>query len=269
MIPDDKTRPPERAGPSKTSAGRIASLSEAALDLAANGWAVFPCKWWGEDAKRPLTTDGHHDASRHPDQIKAWWRHWPKAMIGAPVPATLLAVDIDPRKGGSLAALEAITGPLPTTLTVWSGRNDGGQHLYFLRPHGPLTSTRLPKGIDLKANGYCIVPPSIHPVTGQPYRWQQHPVAPAPHSLRELLLPAPRPVKTFTGCNSSGAGLVRKVAETAEGDRNRVLFWAACRAAEDGLLDALENELANAAVSAGLPERGVRANIGSARRRYS
>lgn len=33
----------------------------------------------------------------------------------------------------------------------------------LLRPAGPLTSTRLPKGIDLKVNGYCIVPPRHSP----------------------------------------------------------------------------------------------------------
>ena len=117
-------------------------------------------------------------------------------MIGARVPESLLVVDVDPRNGGNLAELELFTGPLPPTLTAWSGRNDGGRHLYFLRPAGPITSTRLPDGIDLKANGYCIVPPSIHPATGQPYRWEQHPVAAIPPRLRALLLPPPRPVHT-------------------------------------------------------------------------
>jgi hypothetical protein len=180
---------PKGAGPSKTSAGRTASLSAAALELAANGWAVFPCKWRGEDAKAPLTTNGHHDASRDPSQIKAWWRCWPKAMIGAPVPDSLLVIDIDPRNGGDLEKLVALVGDLPPTLTAWSGRNDGGCHLYYLRPHGSLTSTRLPEGIDLKANGYCIVPPSIHPATGLPYMWIDHPFASLPYRLRELLRP--------------------------------------------------------------------------------
>jgi hypothetical protein len=82
-----------------------------------------------------------------------------------------------------------LVGDLPDTLTAWSGRNDGGSHLYFLRPPGPLTSTRLPEGIDLKINGYMIMPPSIHPATGLPYRWEDHPVASLPSRLRELLAP--------------------------------------------------------------------------------
>lgn len=52
-------------------------------------------------------------------------------MIGAPVPEALLVIDVDPRNGGKLAELQLLTGRLPTTLTVWSGRNDGGRHLYF------------------------------------------------------------------------------------------------------------------------------------------
>src|SRR4029450_7633617 len=129
----------------------------AALELAAQGWAVFPCRWRGENAKAPLTINGHLDASRDPNQIQRWWTRWPSAMIGASVPESLLVIDIDPRNGGDLAELESTTGPLPATLTAWSGRNDGGQHLYYLRPPGVLTSTRLPEGIDLQVNKYCIV----------------------------------------------------------------------------------------------------------------
>jgi hypothetical protein len=267
MITDDKTRPPKGAGPSKTSAGRTASLSAAALELAANGWGVFPSKWRGEDAKAPLTTNGHRDASRDRDQIRTWWRRWPKAMIGAVVPESLLVIDVDPRNGGDLEKLIALVGDLPPTLSVWSGRNDGGRHLYYQRPAGTLTSTRLPKGIDLKANGYCIVPPSIHPATGQPYRWESREPAALPYRLQELLTPLPpRPV-TRVGSNGSAAvGLVRKVAAAQEGNRNKVLFWAACRAAEDGTLNLIEDQLLAAATSAGENEAKARRTVASARR---
>jgi len=156
----------------------------AALEVAAAAWEVFPCKWTGPYAKAPMTINGHLNATTDPDKIKIWWTKWPNAMIGAKVPDSLLVIDLDPRNGGDLEKLVALVGDLPPTLTVWSGRNDGGRHLYFLRPYGPLTSTRLPQGIDLKVNGYCIVPPSIHPATGLPYRWESREPAALPYSFR-------------------------------------------------------------------------------------
>jgi hypothetical protein len=67
-----------------------------------------------------MTKNGHLDATTDPDKIKMWWKQWPYAMIGAPVPDTLLVIDIDPRNGGSIDALEALVGELPPTLTAWS-----------------------------------------------------------------------------------------------------------------------------------------------------
>ena len=110
------------------------------------------------------------------------------------MPASLLVIDADPRKDPDcLSKLgDAIRQPLPVTLAAWSGRGDGGKHLYYLRPPGPLTGIRLPNGVDLKVDGYCIVPPSLHPDTSQPYRWENHPVVEVPPGLRELLRPPQR-----------------------------------------------------------------------------
>jgi hypothetical protein len=238
----------------------------AALELAAAGWEVFPCWWAAPRAKSPITKHGHLEATTNPDQIKAWWGRWPIAMIGVRVPYSCIVVDVDPRNNGDLAQLETLTGPLPSTLTVWSGRNDGGRHLYFRRPPGPLTSTKLPTGIDLKANGYCIAPPSIHPATGEPYRWEHHPVATPPRGLRELLRPTPKLATVYRGSGGNGDALLRTVAAAMEGNRNNVLYWAACRAVEDGLIDQIEDELVAAAMSAGENETKARRTVASARR---
>jgi hypothetical protein len=218
----------------------------------------------------PLTIHGHHDATMDPDVIKAWWLRWADAMIGAVVPDTCIVIDIDPRNGGDLKKLVAIVGDLPPTLTVWSGRNDGGRHLYYQRPTGTLTSIRLPEGIDLKANGYCILPPSIHPATGQPYRWEERAPATVPSRLQELLRPAPRPVRTYRSViTGSSAGLIRTVAGAPDRQRNKVLFWASCRAVESGLIDRIADELIAAAVSNGLPELEARRTVASARKTFS
>jgi hypothetical protein len=249
----------------------------AALDLAAQGWAVFPCKWhiYGDAAKAPLTVNGHHDASRDPDIIRSWWQHWPPAMIGAPVPEPFLVIDVDPRNNpNGFAELEDLVGPIPQTLTVWSGRNDGGRHLYFRRPAGQLISTRLPKGIDLKVNGYCIVPPSLHPATGAPYWWEQRPAAPVPPGLRDLLRQpfTPAKVRRMFAKPSRPSVLVDWVARRTT-NINDAVYWAAKKAARDGLLDAIEEDLVRAADQAARSagtwtpsgERQTRRTISSAR----
>ena len=245
------------------------TMLAAALDAAAAGWAVLPCAPGGARAKAPLTGHGHHDASRDPAVIAAWWTGHPAAMIGAAVPATLLVLDIDPRNGGSLPALVEALGELPATLTAWSGRGDGGRHLYFARPPGAVVSTRLPPGVDLKVAGYCIVPPSRHPATGQPYWWEHAPVAVLPPAALAALRPPARPVlarrlgPTPVG---AGRGLVAAVAGAGEGQRNSVLYWACRRALEEEHDASLLEELGDAAVAAGLPPTQVRATIDSARR---
>jgi hypothetical protein len=94
----------ERRGP---------ELIDAALELAAAAWEIFPCRPSGPQAKSPLTLRGHHDATMDPDVIKAWWLRWPDAMIGAVVPDTCIVIDVDPRNGGDLEKLIALVGDLP------------------------------------------------------------------------------------------------------------------------------------------------------------
>jgi hypothetical protein len=249
-------------------------LCDAAIEAAAAGWRVLPCVPTGPKAKAPLLEHGFHDASRDPDIIRAWWKCWPDALVGAAVPDCLVVIDIDPRNGGSAAALEEAAGSLPETLTVWSGREDGGRHLYFLRPAGGLTGARLPEGIDLKigGRGYCILPPSPHPATGKAYRWDAHPVAAVPHGLRELLRPADRGQWTSGAGRPGGADLkrgaplIRLAASLEAGQRNRGLFWCACRAVEAGILDAIAADLVAATVGPGHSERDAWRTIESARR---
>lgn len=230
-------------------------MLDAAIDLAGHGWAVFPCYGHGARAKAPRTAHGFHDASRDPDLIAEWWRRWPDALIGAPVPDTLLVLDIDPRHGGSREALEATLGPLPDTLTAWSGRGDGGGHLYYLRPGGRLTSTRLPEGVDLKhRGGYCILPPSLHPATGQPYRWEHRPVAVLPPRAQLALRPAVRLHVVASGRRLDRIdNLARVVLDAAEGNRNGALYWACRRAIDDGATSLADLQpLIDAAHSRGL-----------------
>lgn len=238
-----------------------------ALASARNGWCVFPCRETGPKAKAPYTATGFKEASYTPQVIKAWWSKWPHALIGAVVPDSLIVLDLDPRHGGTKDVLEAVTGPLPPTLTVLSGRGDGGLHLYYRKPAGDLTDTGLPDGVDLRKGGkhYCIIPPSKHPVTGEPYTWlDTRPPAVLPaRAVEAIRRPEPvlRPVMAHP---SNPGGLVDWFNnEVGEGNRNNALFWALKRCAEEG--DTVTaKQLADMAVSKGLTEPEVARTVRSA-----
>jgi hypothetical protein len=234
------------------------------------GMKVLPCKPSGEQNKAPLIRNGFKAASADTGQIRSWWQQWPNALIGVAIPDHYIVLDIDPRNGASIEALEAVTGPLPETLTSWSGRGDGGRHLWFHKPAQEISSRQLPKGVDLKAGGkgYVIVPPSLHPATGKPYVWTGTSVAELPVSAIDALAPRkppvtlPAPVSEHPGNLN---GLVRSVAEAVEGERNAKLYWAACRAFDHGNDDIIQ-DLFEAALSVGLTESEASSTIDSARR---
>jgi len=147
--------------------------AEYALAYAAIGWHVFPIE---RGTKRPigrLTPRGHLDATTDPEKIRAWWAAVPDAGIGIAMQASgLVAVDVDPRNGGhfDLERIEAERGRLITDVLAFTG--GGGQHLVFLAPSdiGRLPG-KLARGVDLKADGYILVAPSLHP-SGKTYEWE-------------------------------------------------------------------------------------------------
>lgn len=219
--------------------------------------------------KKPLIKDWPNKASSDAEQIRSWWQHCPNAQPAAVVPDDIEIWDIDPRNGGSLEALEAVTGPLPETLTSWSGRGDGGRHLWFKRPAGEISQRQLPKGVDKRTSrNYVIIPPALHNETGQPYTWNNVPYfAELPAQAVEALEPRkpsvtlPAPVSEHPGNLN---GLVRSVAEAVEGERNVKLFWAACRAFDHGDTEIIQ-DLFDAALSVGLTESEATSTIDSAR----
>jgi hypothetical protein len=152
-------------------------IGRAALAYVARlGWPVFPC--WPR-SKTPIAESGFLDASIDERQIAEWWTRYPKANIAVACDAgsRLLTVDVDPRDGGDeqLAELERAHGELPMTPLGLTGGS--GFHYVFTRPQGVSFRGKLAKGIDIKANGYIIVPPSIHP-SGRSYAWDagRHPL---------------------------------------------------------------------------------------------
>jgi hypothetical protein len=153
------------------------------------GLFVFPCV---PRRKEPLTPHGHLDATTDINVMAKWGLQWPKANVAiACRPSRLAVMDVDPRNGGDdgFAALERQHGPVPATWRALTG--GGGVHVVFQAPADvALVDGALAPGIDLKANGYIVVPPSLHP-SGRRYLWEvgyepgSLPLAAAPNWLVE------------------------------------------------------------------------------------
>lgn len=211
-------------------------LLDAALAYAARGWPVFPCN---PKNKQPLLardkdekgkpipkSGGVTKASLDEGQIRAWWKKWPKALVGLatghttthdahgdamPLPhRRLFILDFDPREDADTGEVwtldrlkreteEQLGCALPISLTALSPSD--GVHLYLLQDDdGPPITNRgnLPEHVDVRGlGGYVIAPPSImgpDAVKGQSglrYRWhRREPVgglAKAPTALIEVL----------------------------------------------------------------------------------
>ena len=155
---------------------------------------------------------------------------------------------------------------------MWSGREDGGHHLFYKRPAGELTSTRLRKlcpGVDLKdgGKGYTIIPPSLHPDTGLPYRFEVRPIVSMTEALFKLLH-WEEPVAKWPATPSETrlAGLLRTMVNAKELSRNTTLHWVGCRLAEANYPQSAWDALTQAALAVGLPGREIQSTLRSARR---
>lgn len=258
---------------------RSPSLMFAARSLAAAGVPVFPCVVEG---KRPLTRRGFLDASDDPEQVAAWWSRTPNANIGMPTgtPSGVVVVDVDVHgpNDGRAAYQRATDAGLVDGAGLLVRTPTGGAHVYF--PATPGREQRswqaATAGVDFRGDrGYIIAPPSRRIIDGNVRRYEVADIA--AHSvgtveaarLRDFLDPRPvAPPRASSGSvDVDSERLAAWVAGRGEGERNRGLFWAACRLAENGVspADALD-ALGAAAHSAGLGDREITTTVRSAYR---
>jgi hypothetical protein len=226
------------------------ALLAAALALVARGWPVFPCE---PGAKRPLgrcVPNGFHGASLDPELVTRWWTSHPTANVAIPTgTATVDVFDVDVKPAGTgfpaFNRLKA-AGILPPPAAVVETPS-GGLHCYY-RGTGQACGS-LPKHfIDWKSTGgYVLVPPST--VDARPYRLIAQPAPDANQltwlTVRQFLAP-PRPVPAPVAPRRGGTGiahLAEWLAGKTKPGRNQALFWAACRAVENGATEAELHEL--------------------------
>ncbi|MEV8265820.1 bifunctional DNA primase/polymerase [Microbacterium sp. NPDC077057] len=256
-------------------------LPDAARTLAEAGVPVFPCRLRG---KEPRTEHGFHDASAKPRQVAAWWRRWPTANIGVPTGAAsgfeVVDVDVHPAGTGYAAFGRAQRAGLIDGWAALVRSPSGGLHAYYPAiPGDPHRSWQAPAAhVDFRGDGgYIVVPPSM--VVGHNGEHSYTVIATASSdalpvdapALRELLDPRPAPAPRAGPRDRVGdldpERLARWVAARGEGERNRALFWAACRAAEAGVSSADAHAvLGSAAERAGLPVPEITTTIRSAYR---
>lgn len=147
-------------------------LCEAALDLARDGYHVFPCR---PRRKDPATAHGFKDATRDEAKILHFWDRLPDANIGVACGASgIVVVDFDTKAGANPehAVLElgleycdhTRTGAAPPPSPKHPNSLEGahGAHV-FLRGDHKTTETTMP-GVEIRAAGsYVVAPPSTHP----------------------------------------------------------------------------------------------------------
>lgn len=197
------------------------NMLEAAVAYARRlGWPVLPC-----NGKTPLTQHGVKDATQSEKQLREWWHRWPEANIAVAIPTGIYVVDVDPRNGGdeTLARLQTEHGPLPRTVSALTG-GGGGHYVYRTRNFEGKLRGKLGPGIDLLGGGkYFLVSPSIHPVTGNRYRWSDdgHPlkqaVAEAPEWMLEVAsIPEAPPIAPPAMPRSSSSSAYERAAAYLE-----------------------------------------------------
>jgi hypothetical protein len=241
----------------------------AALELVATGIPAFPFLL----DKRPSCPHGFKDATTDPENLNELWQQYPGELVGVPTGSVsgIDALDLDAKHAEAIAWMKENRRRFPKTRTHRT--RSGGAHLLF-QHNDTVTCTvaKIALGVDTRANGGYVIwwPAADLPIVSDaaPASW--------PDWLLSEFRPKPQPPRTAAAIVSRGdgwlRGLVRIVAKATEGQRNRILFWASCRAGE-AVRDGKAGEnfvidvLVEAAARAGLPEREAKSTIRSGMQR--
>jgi hypothetical protein len=234
------------------------------------GYSVFPCR----HDKRPACPHGFKDATADPVEVRPLWRRYPGPLIGVAtgVVSGVDILDIDTKHDTALAWYHDHRPRLPVTRTFRT--RSGGLHFYLLHADGlGCSAGKLAPGVDIRGDGGY----AIHWFAAGFPCLDHEPPAPWPAWLLADLLkrkPASHPPRSIRPDHSDRAidGALRLVTTAANGERNAILHWSACRLGEHvraGQLGAGEAEalLVAAGTAAGLAEQEARATARSGLRR--
>lgn len=187
-----------------------------AVDYAANGWPVFPCRpeyetvqdERGRDLikkpKSPLTQYGFKDATITQRIIERWWGDRPEALIGVPTGALsgfwVLDIDIPGAEHDEdgrlwLDAMEKKHGALTTRVAATA---TGGRHFYFKHTDGVRNKAAIAPGVDTRGEGgYVCVPGSVLR-DGTFYEWENEAdIEDAPEWLLDIVTRRPPDIQEY------------------------------------------------------------------------
>jgi Bifunctional DNA primase/polymerase, N-terminal len=260
---------------------RLPELNSEALPWAAAFYAragipVHPLR---PGMKLPATKNGFKDATTDLRTVQDFWRNNPDHNIGIATGHKFDVLDVDTKDGRPGADSLTRLRLAGLTIGAWAAATtpSGGRHILFT-PSGDGNHGNQVSGLDFRGiGGYIVGAPShlieIRKPNGDidqhegTYQWEfADPDARRGcfnwvAAMEHLHGPPPRPEHRASTDGSVG-DLVGFVEASEPGGRNNALFWAACRAFDQGLPT---DELLAAAVARGLTERAAAATIASAR----
>jgi hypothetical protein len=253
-----------------TAAGALA----AACTLGGMGYAVFPCR----SDKRPKCPHSFKQAETKREAIEDLWRRYPGELVGVATGAMsgISVLDLDKKHRAAHEWWGAQKDRLLPT-RVHRTRS-GGLHLIFRHREGIRNSEGLiAKGVDTRGEGgYCIWWPGAgFAVLADPgiQAWPEWLTveAPAP-ALPPLSRKAIAARGDLRPMLHRASGILRTMVEAPEGERNRVLYWAAHRVRSMHAVGELDHPtsmqvlelLREAAGRAGLPRAEIERTVASA-----
>lgn len=218
-----------------------ASTLDAAVAYADHGWYVLPVVR-GKHAGSYLGKGWPDKSTRDPTLIQAWFASSPDLAIALHVGRShALAFDVDTVGHLPLPLVQALLEHKPPYQMTRPGDVGRGHYLFTL-PDGVMFGnalgdlrTKPPWGDVRGRNGIILAQPSPHSSPRGRYQWHTTGRPPLlPQKLGRLLHAPPKPPPPHVAraphlyVRASLEGIERAVRGAQAGNRNNMLFWAAC-----------------------------------------
>jgi hypothetical protein len=201
---------------------------EAALSYASKGMSVIPAR---QDKKPFIAWQGYQKERADEDQIRQWWKKWPKAnpAIVTGAISGVMVVDADSQKGidtlDDTFIPESLLMPLCQT-------PKGGRHYYFKYKPGLSNGVRVLTDTDFRTDGGYVLAPPGNNGNGKAYEWivelsiDETPPPEMPDMLYAVLqqgaaLPASLSEHVLTNISSSTRGSQHSKPQQSITNRNK------------------------------------------------